>query len=168
MGVFCLCVGTETFPFQKLRADVLGNNEGHVVKAQVGGHRATRSDSFPSGPFDVGVAAQYSVREQGILILICARCSQLPGCCQGNGRSCLPGWPSRGGYSPHCSLRSSCDLEKVASSSTALQEHGFQVNPLFGFQEARFVGLQGTREGCTRHSAKSISWLCPHPLGLAR
>lgn len=54
VGVFYLCVGSETFPFQKLRADVLENSEGHVVKAQAGGHRATRSDSFPSGPFDVG------------------------------------------------------------------------------------------------------------------
>lgn len=54
VGAFCLCVDTQTFPFQKLRADVLGDSEGHVVKAQAGGHPATRLDSFSSGPFDVG------------------------------------------------------------------------------------------------------------------
>ena len=115
---FCLSVGVEAFPFQKPRAYVVGICEGSAaeVQAEVGpgseGHTATKSDSLHSGPFQVGCCCE-------ILVFISARYSQRPGCCQGNGRSCFLGWPSRGGCSHHCSLSSSCDLEKAEVSSTA-------------------------------------------------
>ena len=81
-----------------------------------GGHSATRSDSFQSGPFQEGCCCEILWRPHEELF-ISARYSQLPGCCQGNGRSCFLGWPGRGACSHHCSLSSSCDLGKAEVSS---------------------------------------------------
>lgn len=75
-----------------------------------------QSDSFQSGPFQEGCCCEilWRAREE---LFISARYSQLPGCCQGNGRSCFLGWPGRGACSRRCSPSSSCDLEKAEVSS---------------------------------------------------
>lgn len=62
-GACVICVGVETHPFQNLGAYVLGNNQGNTVKAQAGGHSATRSDSSQSGPFQGGCC--YKILREG-------------------------------------------------------------------------------------------------------
>jgi hypothetical protein len=124
---------------------ILGEKEGKVVWAQAGldlGLVVTQlQDSFQSGPssFKHSITVKYLARKQGSLVFISAPCSQLLGCCQGSGRSCSLGSPSRGGYSHHCSLSSSCGLEKAGISPTAssvtqvnsLLERDLLSNPLW-------------------------------------
>ena len=100
-------------------------------------------------------------RERGTLVFISARYSQRPGYCQGNGRSCFLGWPSRGGCSHHCSLSSSCDLEKAEVSSTARRVASI-LDPFLVSGRPSLWGLLGNREGCTGHSAPLIYRLFPH------